>query len=88
MQYAQASPKMPSRVHDGFVKEMKYPVFTRLMAIKVRSKILGQPLGMLLYNSGFYILFTNIQILFFPKKGLYPGGLCPRGLITGKIYIF
>ena len=39
---------------------------------------------MLFYDSGLYILFINIQILFFPKKGLYPGGLMSEGAYNRK----
>ena len=54
------------------------------MATKRRNKILGQSSEMLLYNSGLYILFINIQILFFLKKGLYPGGLISEGAYNRK----
>ena len=54
------------------------------MTTKRRSKILGQSSEMLFYDSGLYILFINIQILFFPKKGLYPGGLMSEGAYNRK----
>ena len=54
------------------------------MATKKRNRILGQSSEMLLYNSGLYILFINIQILFFPKKGLYPGRLMSEGAYNRK----
>ena len=54
------------------------------MAAKRKSKILGQPSQALLYNSGLYISFLNIQFSFFPKKGLYLGGLTTVGFICFK----
>ena len=70
------------RVHGCFEEELKYPAFTRSMAAKRRSKILGQSSEMLLCDFGFYTLFLNIQLSFFPKKGLYP-----RELVIGGIYM-
>ena len=60
-------------------KEMKYPVFTRSMVGKRRSKMLGQPSKALPYNYRLYVLFINMQISFFSKNGLYPGGLISDG---------
>ena len=56
------------------------------MATKRRSKIIEQPSETLLYNSGLYILFINIQ--FFSKRAYIYGGLYPRGLITRRFIYF
>ena len=63
------------RVHDCLEEELKYLVFTRSMAAKRRSKILGQPSDMLLYNSALYIPFINMQISFFPRRTYIREGL-------------
>ena len=49
------------------------------MAAKRINKILGRLPEMLLYNSELYMLFINIQISFFPKEDIYPGGLLSEG---------
>ena len=54
------------------------------MAAKRRSKILGQLSETLLCNSGLYILFINIEISFFHKRGLYPGGLISEDVYNRK----
>ena len=58
------------------------------MATKRRNKIIGQLSETLLYNSGLYILFINIQILFFSKKGLYLGGIISKGAYNqGDLFV-
>ena len=53
------------------------------MAAKRRNKLLQQPSEIMLYNSGLYVLFLNIniQISFFSQMGVYP-----RKPVTERAY--
>ena len=80
MQYAQVSQEIPSQAHGCLEEELKYPVFTRSMATKRRSKITGRSSETLLYNSGLYIYIIHKHANFiFPQKGLISGNDYVRG---------
>lgn len=76
--------KCPHVYMGAWRKNWKTLLFTKSIAAKRWSKILGQPSETLLYISGLYILSINIQISFFPRKDLYPGGLISEGAFNRK----